>query len=183
MSAVGRHEQGEPKHDPDAAHRREPRRATLGGRRALVPPVVLPLVMLVDPLVAAIDVGKRDRFLDQPGNLHLGSGLGDQWCCHAAQAIVRAPRVGVAGRRPGWDVGRQLGDAVVTGDCGTQRGAVEQVDQHRRCSCGAHTFGLGLRTHRGRDGVTRLQEPGHDTPPEHAGSARDEHSLTHHRTP
>jgi hypothetical protein len=143
-------------------------------------------VVLTDPLVATIQVGEGDRFLDHPADSDIGSCIDDRSSDRrgrvAAQRVVRLPSRTQRRRGPSRDVRRQVSDGVVTSDCKTHRGAIEQIGLHGRGSRGSHTIRLRIGSHHGRHVVPGVDEGRNDSTSEHPGCSGDEHSLAHGST-
>ena len=114
VRAVGCHEHREAQHDPDAAGVGDTGGGCLRDGDRVRGRVVVPLVLLVDPAVAAVDVREGDRLLDEPARLRHRRRRRRSPERPRAQRVVDSPRRRVCRSASCRDVGCELGDAVVT---------------------------------------------------------------------
>jgi len=132
--------------------------------------------VLVDPLVAAVGIDRRERFLNEPrhaagdARIHeVGRGL-------APQPIVFAPRRQQEHpERRVRDVGDEVDDRVMAGDGADHGVAIEQVDLDGGGAVPLQLVASGLRACDTGHLMRLRAQHRHQTPSDHAGRASHEY--------
>ena len=138
-------------------------------------PDLVDRVVLVDPLVAVVDVREGDRLLHEPNSTRVQRAVDEVVGRLAAQPLVGVPCRATRRLCEGRDAGGQVDDHLVAGDRGFDGLGCEQVHHHRLAAERPDDVGLGLGASHGGDVVARGHQRGQCPAADDPGAAGQEY--------
>ena len=176
LVAVGRVEPPEAQHDTAPTRGREPLDVRLDDANGITERRVLDARRRgIEPGVAVLAVQERERFLHEDRRARRDRGVDEIARRLAPDALVLGPRRAARHLCRRRNLRREVHDCIVSGNRGSQRVGIEQVDLHTvRAERREQRLFLGAPGDAGHV-VSRGDEPRHRSAPDDPGSSGHEH--------